>query len=140
MIRQRQVVALPIRSDPAGDGHYGAPRGHRTHRGVDYACVVGEPILSPVNGVITKLGYCYGDDLSWRYVQVTDGDLLHHRLFYVEPLVKVGHVVTNNMVVGNAQDIGRRYPDKDMLPHIHLEVMTDKGEYIDPGTVINALS
>ena len=134
-MRQLQRVTLDVRSDRAGDGAYGAPRGSRLHKGIDYACEVGSPVLSPVNGVITKLGYCYGDDLSWRYVQVTDGDMHHYRLFYVEPTVKVGSTVTSNMTVGIAQDIGMRYQKQGMGPHLHLEVMTDKGEYIDPGSI-----
>lgn len=134
-MRQNQTVTLPVRSDKAGDGWYHAQRGGRLHNGIDYVCVPEKPVLSPCNGVVTKHGYAYGDDLSWRYIQITDGDLLHHRLFYVEPLVKVGNTVTTSMVVGNAQDISMRHEGQGMSPHVHYEIMDDEGNYIDPGSI-----
>ena len=39
---------LKIRSDSMGDGQFGAPRGDKTHRGIDYLTYEGQPILSPV--------------------------------------------------------------------------------------------
>lgn len=96
-------------------------------------------MLSPINGVVTKIGYTYGDDLSWRYIQCTDGDMLNHRLFYVDPLVKVGQAVSVDTVIGQAQDISRRYPESvtrpKMLPHIHYEVMDSKGTYFNPDSI-----
>jgi len=151
MIRQVQAVQLPVRSDPAGDGRFGSSRKKLVkgrvvtypHQGQDHNCKIYQEgefplggVLSPVNGLITKHGYCYGDDLSWRYVQITDGDLLHHRLFYVFPLVRVGKTVTAGTIVGRAQDITRRYPDDpDMTPHVHYEIMNDAGEYLDPNSI-----
>ncbi len=60
---------------------------------------------------------------------------MHHRLFYVEPLVGIGRTVIVSMTIGEAQDITKRYPSKKkkMTPHIHYEVMNDQGEYINPG-------
>ena len=132
-MRQIQTVELDIRSDPAGDGWFHAPRGDRLHNGIDYCCEVGGEILSPVNGVVTKHGYPYGDDLGWRYIEITDGDLNRHRLFYVQPLTKIGQTVTTDTVVGNAQNIAARYPDQGMKAHVHHEIMNQFDEYLDPG-------
>lgn len=127
----RQVVPLTIRNDPAGDGHFGAPRGGRPHRGIDYRCTPGMDVLSPVYGRVTKYGYCYADDLRWRYVQVTDMEGRKHRLFYVTPRAALGDQVTPVTMVGTAQDISQRYPGRQMRPHVHYEVIED-GDYINP--------
>lgn len=128
-----QAIAMGLRSDRAGDGRFGAPRGARQHKGIDYECVPGQVLVGGVSGSVTKHGYCYGDDLNWRYVQVTDFDGLHHRFFYVDPLVPVGEVVGPDTAIGVAQDITRRYPDQGMVPHVHYEVMREGGEHLDPG-------
>lgn len=129
-----QVVPLHVRIDPAGSGHFGARRGGRSHRGIDYRCTPGLGVLSPAIGYVSKLGYCYSDDLTWRYVQVTDTGGLFHRLFYVDPSLQVGDRVTTESVVGVAQDISTRYPGQQMRPHVHYEVMRD-GEYLNPETL-----
>lgn len=126
-------IAMELRSDAAGDGRYGAPRGARTHKGIDFECLPGQVLVGGVSGNVTKHGYCYKDDLTWRYVQVTDFDGVRHRFFYVDPLVPVGEVVGPETAIGVAQDITRRYPDQGMMPHVHYEVMNDSGDYFDPG-------
>ena len=125
-------IIPPTRNDEQGLGHYRAPRGSRIHNGIDYACFPQSEILSPVSGTVTKLGYPYSADLSWRYVQVSvDGR--HHRVFYVEPLVEVGQSVDENTVIGRVRDIGERYPG--MTPHIHYEIKLPDGSYRDPNAV-----
>ena len=125
---------LPTRGhDDWGAGHFKAPRGKRTHKGIDYACYPDTVILSPVGGVVTKLGYPYGDDLSFRYVEITDDQGLKHRLFYVEPGCEPGDEIESGDIIGTAQDIAGRYskPDKYMKNHIHYEILED-GEPINP--------
>ena len=125
---------LPKRgTDPMGDGAFGARRGGRTHRGIDYACPPGFEILANESGTVTKLGYPYADDLSYRYVQVTDdlGDA--HRYFYVEPVVELHAYVNEGDVIGISQDICARngYGERGMKNHIHYEIRRN-GEFIDP--------
>jgi hypothetical protein len=127
-----RIVAPTVRSDDAGDGHFGAPRGHKTHRGVDYLCVEGEFVSSPVNGEVTKLGYAYGDDLQWRYVEVTDSACKRHRMFYVKPSVAMGDELRAGDVVGEAMDVSKRYPDQGMNAHVHYEIIAAGGGYLDP--------
>ncbi len=131
-----ECLAMGLRSDPAGDGRYLAPRGSRTHRGVDFECMPGQVLVGGVSGTVTKHGYCYSDDLTWRYVQVTDFDGVRHRFFYVEPLVPVGEVVGADTAIGVAQDITGRYPDQGMLPHVHYEVKSKFGSYLNPGVFL----
>jgi murein DD-endopeptidase MepM/ murein hydrolase activator NlpD len=81
---------------------------------------------------VTKLGYPYGDDLQWRYVQITDASGFNHRTFYVEPLVRVGQRVEEDEPIGEAQDISQRYPAQGMKPHVHYEIKSGDGEYLNP--------
>ncbi len=41
-------TGLGIRNDPAGSGHYGAPRGRRKHNGLDFLCVPGQTVVCPI--------------------------------------------------------------------------------------------
>ena len=124
------LITKPKRriADKYGQGHYGAPRGSRTHKGIDFACMPGTRVCSPVGGKVTKLGICYRDDHKYRYVQVTD-DHADHRLFYVQPCVEVGDLIVKGAVIGEVQNLGDRYPG--ITEHCHYEIKQD-GEYIDP--------
>lgn len=128
------VCESVLRSDGAGDGSYGASRGSRDHRGIDFLCEPESFAVAPTAGKVTKLGYCYSDDLSWRYVEITDDHGFRHRLFYVLPAVQVGDLVMTGDVIGACQDIREKYPHlKDMRAHIHFEIMRpDSREYVDP--------
>lgn len=119
-------------TDKWGSGEFGASRGDRTHNGIDYACEPGTQICSPYAGKVTKLGYPYGDDLSFRYVEVTDYSQRQHRIFYVEPSVEVGKFIADGEVVGVSQKLGNRYPE--ITEHVHYEVIKD-GEYLNPEDV-----
>ena len=131
------LVVVPERGrDSWGEGHFGASRGDRTHMGIDYAAVPGSVLISPITGQVTKLGYPYADDLSYRYVQVTDSLGRKHRWFYIEPGVTVGEtVIAEFSSLGTVQDIVKRYPTPHgMTPHFHYEVKDGTG-YVDPRTV-----
>lgn len=131
------MAILPDReSDDYGEGYFGASRGSRTHNGVDKGCFPNAQILAPVDGEVTKLGYPYSDDLSYRYVQITDKDGLNHRIFYIYPHVQVGEICTAGVtVIGISQDISQRYTEKGrMNNHIHVEIKRGN-EYLNPEEV-----
>jgi murein DD-endopeptidase MepM/ murein hydrolase activator NlpD len=116
-------------TDKWGSGEFGAPRGDHTHNGIDYAAPSNSPILAPVGGVVSKIGYAYGDDLSFRYVQITTIDGYEHRIFYVFPWVREGDTVLIDKQIGLSQDLTERYPG--ITPHIHYEVKY-QGSFINP--------
>ena len=127
-----------IRNDSRGHGYYGAPRRKKLHRGIDFVCDPQQDIIAFRGGVVTKLGYAYADDLSWRYIEITDDNGYQWRYFYVTLIHAVGETVLPDDIIGFSQDISLRYkdPDKeDMMPHYHLEIMKD-GEYFDPSPFI----
>lgn len=127
-------ILAPLRgTDIHGSGAFGAPRGSRTHRGLDYACWPGSIILSPVSGEVTRIGYPYSP-ADWekghlRYVKVRTHDGTIVRVMYISPMVNVGQHVTKGDIIGVAQDLTKVY--NGITPHIHVDVK--KGNtYINP--------
>jgi murein DD-endopeptidase MepM/ murein hydrolase activator NlpD len=118
--------------DKWGSGEFGAPRGDHTHHGIDYVCPVNSEILAPVSGKVTKLGYPYADDLSFRYVQLTAVNGYDHRIFYILPCVRVGEEIKEGQTIGYSQDLGQRYPG--ITQHLHYEVK-HAGQYLNPEEV-----
>ncbi|RKX64802.1 MAG: hypothetical protein DRP42_05815 [Tenericutes bacterium] len=126
------VPATSIRNDPAGSGVFKARRGPRIHKGVDLVCEPGDLVVAPLDGWITKIGYPYSDDLSYRYVEITSESHLVCRVFYIEPTVELGSEVEAGDQIGFAQDVaarykldargGIRYRTNQMLPHVHVEL------------------
>lgn len=117
-------------ADPTGHGYYGAARGNRKHKGVDLVTSVGEPVFSPINGTISKLGYPYKGNLKFRYVEITN-DKYRVRVMYCNPLTfHVGHRIFEGDKIGVAQNISEYWNPK-MLNHIHIELYKN-GLLTDP--------
>jgi murein DD-endopeptidase MepM/ murein hydrolase activator NlpD len=125
------------KADDYGEGHFGASRGSRTHKGVDYAVEAGATVCSTVFGIVSKLGYPYSDDLSYRYIDIEDQQGFHHRYFYVKPDCKVGDKIRIGDAIGTCQDSAPRYNKngKTITNHVHYEVLKykdGKKDYQDP--------
>ena len=120
--------------DAHGSGHYGASRGARTHRGVDFVCDGGTLIRSPVDGVITRCkGVVYSDPkkAGWHYVEVKDNEGMKNRFFYVKALdIELGLKIKKGDIIGVAQGIECLY--EGITPHIHYETRMGKTMYFDP--------
>jgi|SRR3990167_2542777 len=125
-------AALPVRqSDKYGDGKYLASRGDRKHNGVDFACYPGTSILSNCNGLVTKIGYPYASDPSYKYVEIKDASGYSLRYFYLNPFVNKDDEVKEGQVIGTVQSLQNRYPG--ITGHCHLEIKDEQGKFIDPG-------
>jgi murein DD-endopeptidase MepM/ murein hydrolase activator NlpD len=127
------TAVTPKRNDKVGSGEFGAPRGSRRHNGIDYAVQPGSVLLSPIKGRVTKFGYCYSSDLSYRYIQVTDANRRNHRFFYVEPLEEhaINQEVGEGEAIGIVQDISAKY-SSEMINHVHYEIKDASGAYVNP--------
>ena len=136
----RQIQKLGIRMDRAGSGRFGAPRGQRAHKGVDFECTPGAPVLSPVSGYVENHGYAYATDSKWRIVNIRGRDNYRYRLFYVEPIVEPGDLVTPTSPVGLAMDITRRYPNSGMKPHVHFQIEDEHGDIVNPEALGHGLA
>lgn len=113
--------------DAQGAGYFGAPRGDRAHKGVDFVAKPGEPVRAFMAGRVTKLGFPYADKPEFRYVEVTrpNGDKLRH--FYVSPTVQVGDQIAAGEMLGTCQEL----PYPGITQHIHFECIV-RGEHADP--------
>lgn len=130
---------LPERGvDKWGSGDFLASRdgGQRKHKGVDFASPPGSMLQSPIDGDVTKIGFLYSDDPSYKYVQVTDHQGREHRFAYVLPNCNVGFNVREGDPLGMVQQISKRYPG--IKDHVHWSVLKAGGtrgnadDYIDP--------
>jgi len=129
-----------IRNDSAGHGYYGAPRGSRTHKGLDFTCEPDFSVYSFSAGRVSKIGYPYSDDLSYRYVEVKTPEGLRFRYFYVEAYnwIELTSDISAGQPIGDCQDIMARYPG-DMQNHYHLEIKTPDDEYLNPMPILAGL-
>ena len=122
---------LPVRGmDKFGEGKYHAARGKRIHNGTDYSCHPGTLIRAVSTGIVTKIGYPYSDDMSFKYVEITDTIKYKVRYFYILPhVVKNDHVYEGD-IIGETQSLQKRYPG--ITDHCHLEIKNAEGKFIDP--------
>lgn len=119
--------------DCQGAGYFGAPRGDRVHKGIDFVDNHGDYVRSLNNGVVTKIGYPYSptdkEKSHFRYIQVTDGSGFECRYFYIDPILTVGAEINVGDVIGKAQNLKHVYPG--ITQHFHFEVKRS-GEYMNP--------
>ena len=128
-----KTVTPQRRLDNYGSGAFGAPRGNRIHKGIDYACVPHSIVLSATIGTVSRVGWPYSpedpDKGHLRYVEVITPLGYQVRYMYIDALVSQGDTVSRDQPLGIAQDLTEVY--NGITPHIHVEVK--KGaEYIDP--------
>jgi len=115
--------------DKFGSGAYGAPRGGRPHKGVDFICKPGQSVMSPITGVVVREARPYAQGPFSGLV--IENDHVKIKMFYLEPDLKlVGQQVPKGRFVGLAQDIGEKHPG--IKPHIHLEV-----DRVDPSLFLD---
>lgn len=110
--------------DLQGAGYFGAPRGDRTHKGIDFVSYADGDVIALSSGIVTKIGFPYdpGDDKKGHllYVQITDKNGYAVRYFYVDPIGKVGTPVLMGSTIGLSQDLTKIYPG--ITQHFHFEV------------------
>jgi hypothetical protein len=115
------ITGFDIRVDSEGDGHYGASRGTRVHKGVDYYCKEGTEIRAPFNMIITRVSkpktHSEMSGIAWQKGKSTG------RMFYFQPDKNlIGKSVYKGDVIGIAQSVSRDYGLPNMNDHIHFQV------------------
>ena len=129
-------IVSAIRNDRMGLGHYGARRGSRTHKGIDFIAEQGSTVYAIADGEVTKIGYCYADDLKYRYVQIRDSlDGLDLRYFYttLHSSLNVGSWIHKGQALCVVQNIAVKHSTdkKTMINHFHFEIK-EAGKHINP--------
>lgn len=129
----------PRAHDAYGSGAFGASRdgGHRQHEGVDYAADAGQTVVAPISGYVSRIGFAYGDDERYRYVEITNPALGYEaRVFYVDPTVAVGQAVHVGAPIGLVRTLQDRYAG--ITDHVHLEIAAPGHGRIDATRMIAA--
>ncbi len=113
-------TGMGIRVDLEGDGHYGAKRRNRIHKGVDYLCHPFQDIVAPFDMVIDRMAIPNAvqrfSGIAW-HTPTMEG-----KMFYFAPLGSlIGHPVKQGEFIGNAQNVQDHYGE-NMKPHIHFRV------------------
>lgn len=120
-------------TDAYGSGTFMASRdgGKRAHRGRDYVTVPGDPIVSPIDGIVTRRVVAYaGAELLGLEIE---SDRVKAKMLYLDPAVDVGQKIVRGQLIGVAQDVSAYWARTSprtgrMVNHVHLEVSV----WIDP--------
>jgi murein DD-endopeptidase MepM/ murein hydrolase activator NlpD len=127
-------------TDAYGCGEFGASRdgGSRDHEGVDFRADANQPLVAPISGYVSKIGYAYPGDETLKFVEITNPALHYEaRVFYIDPSVQVGEAVAIGHQIGTHHTLERKYPG-GMTDHVHLELIDTHGQRFDATRVITA--
>lgn len=125
------VINQKVRGNDAhGSGAFNAPRGNHIHQGIDIVTTKGENIFSPIDGEVIRYPFPYSGDINYKGILIKNKDY-EVKIFYLNPVAKIG-TIKKGQLIGNAQDIAKKYPSAPMINHIHLEVRDSKGNILDP--------
>lgn len=105
---------------------YGVQRGHKKHKGIDFAADIGTPIYAAAAGVVADAGWGTGYGLRTKIDHDHLGDFTTLYAHLSRSYVKTGDVVRQGQLIGLMGNTGR-----STGPHLHFEL--HKGHrQIDP--------
>ena len=116
--------------DPKGCGAFGSKRTHGKHQGVDVVTAVGQNILSPISGTVTRFPFPYGDDLSYNGIEIKN-EAYTVKIFYCKAVVVVNTKVKAGQIIAKAQNISAKH-GAAMTNHVHIEVYDKTGKLLNP--------
>ena len=126
------MFICPIRNDSRGAGHFNAKRGNRRHKGLDIAVYPNSYLVSPENGILTRVNRAYSNENKAEYkildLKVSASTTV--RFFYVLPLLDIPLSVKKGDIIAKVQNIQKSYKPS-MLNHVHVGLKIN-GIYVDP--------
>jgi hypothetical protein len=118
--------------DGWGAGGFGAPRGPRTHAGVDLVAVSGDDVVAPCACTVTLIGLAYPEaDLASIHLRGTGADARDYdiKLLYARPMLDtiVGREFDAGEPIAIAQSVAgywmAQHPERGtMTNHVHVEL------------------
>lgn len=97
------------------------------HKGIDYLCPLGTPVLASESGTVVKSGW---DNTGYGYcvvIQHKDGNKTLYAHLQSQPLVHVGEKVKKSQLLGYSGSTGN-----STGPHLHFEARGPDGKAFDP--------
>ena len=105
---------------------YGVQRGHKKHKGIDFAADIGTPIYAAASGIVADAGWGTGYGLRTKIDHDHLGDYTTLYAHMSRSYVKTGDVVRQGQLIGLVGNTGR-----STGPHLHYEL--HKGQrQVDP--------
>ena len=137
------LTIMPVvrNKDIWGEGRYEAPRRKKgriyKHKGVDYSAYPGSVILSPVDGVIERIGKPYSDPSKddFKLIVIKVDEQTYIKIMYIWPIVDTGYSIKKGTTIGLVQDLTTIY--NGITNHFHLEVEVE-GVNVNPEIWITA--
>jgi murein DD-endopeptidase MepM/ murein hydrolase activator NlpD len=96
---------------------YGVQRGHKKHKGIDFAADIGTPIYAAAAGVVSDAGWGTGYGLRTKIDHDHLGDFTTLYAHMSRSYVKTGDVVRQGQLIGLVGNTGR-----STGPHLHFEL------------------
>ena len=100
------------------------------HQGIDIAAEEGTSVVNLFDGIVEEADF---DEEKGYYVKIFDekGYVYTYAHLLQTPLVTKGDSVSAGKEIGTVGNTGQ-----STGPHLHLEILDDKGVYIDPMTIL----
>jgi len=113
-------------------GKFAAPRGDRTHSGVDIRASVGTPLYATHAGTIIEVG-TNRNSTAGLYVKIRAANGVSSRYIHMDRIdVRLNQQVTIGQQIGTTGDSGRKDDGSGYAPHLHFELYDANGTAVDP--------
>ena len=125
--------------DDTGNGWYGASRGSRKHKGVDYVGNAGDDVYACISGKV-RIGRVYSNPAKSLFLLIEIRNLAEQpgnyrvKQMYINPIVKDGDWVDAGDLIGHLQGIGDFY-GHGMPNHCHVSIWKN-GLLTDPEPIL----
>ena len=119
--------------DVFGCGHFGAPRGSKDHKGIDFKTSKSERIRAPFDCTVVRYGFPYENDKSQELIEIKGLNQYSDytaKVMYIKPTLPVGATVNKGATLCLAGNISEKF-GASMTPHVHFELYKN-GKLVNP--------
>lgn len=110
---------------------------YTTHNGTDFIAEAGTVVTSISAGTVTSAKYTTQEGYVVT-IEATDGNTIIYKSLSTDILVEEGDTVTVGTNLGYVSD--SMSSEQNVGPHLHLEILDENGEYVDPITLLPEIS